>query len=302
MGHLRVRFVLETALALFVFASAYPLIRIGLSEIPPITLGAVRFLLASLVMVPFVVARQRSTPRKMSRRDLTAIASLAIAQIVIPNALQNIGMEYTTASVSSVLQSTTPVFTLLLSVVVLKEQVAIKDLVGMTLALSGVTLLSTGGDLTNLGGVVLVGNLLQVGVAASYALSGIIGKALLDRHSTLPVVSACFVIGAVVLTVFSVAFERNLWTASLSTPVLVAVLLLSFMYCAALVSWYDVLQQTTAFKLYVLLFTMPVLAVVISVATLHETFTLIDVSFSALTLCGVALTQLKRRNDKSSNS
>ena len=291
---MRARFAIETALALFVFASAYPLIRIGLSEIPPLTLGAVRFVLACVVMLPLAMMHHPATSWKVSRRDLVAITCLAVAQIVIPNALQNIGMEYTTASVSSVLQSTTPVFTLLLSIVVLKEHLAIKDLVGMILALSGVTLLSTGGDLTSLGSIVFVGNVLQVGVAASYAVSGILGKGLLNQHRPILVVSACFVIGAVVLTFLSALFERSLWPASLSASVLVAVLLLSFMYCAALVCWYDVLQQTPAFKLYVLLFTMPVLAVVISVVTLGETFTLMDVLFSALTVCGVALTQLRR--------
>lgn len=291
---MKIRLLVETTLALFVFASAYPLIIIALSEIPPLTLGAVRFVLASAVMLPLAFARDRSARSRMDRRLLLPIVGLAIAQIVIPNALQNIGMEYTTASVSSVLQSTTPVFTLLLSFTVLRERVTARDLAGMILSMSGVTLLSTGGDLTSLGGLVFIGNVLQVGVAASYAVSGIVGKVVLKRCDPVLVVSTCFVIGALVLTFLSIWLERSLWPASISGMVLVAVLLLSFMYCVALVSWYDVLQHTSPFRLYVLLFTMPVLAVVISVLILRETFTLTDIAFSALTLSGVALTQLRR--------
>jgi len=292
---LKFRFLLETTIALFVFASAYALIRIALSEIPPLTLGGIRFVIASGVMIPFAVKRHRSDRSRFNASDVLALLGLGVVQIVIPNALQNIGMEYTTASVSSVLQSTTPVFTLALSFTVLKERVTARDLMGMVIGMIGVTLLSTGGDLRSLGGLVLIGNLLQVAVAASYAASGIVGKVLLKRHDPILVVSICFVIGAVVLTVLAF-LERTSWPSSLSGEVIAAVLILSLSYCIGLFAWYDALQHTNAFRLYVLLFTMPILAVAISVVVLNEAFTSADITFSAITLVGVALTQFRRRN------
>ena len=82
-------------------------------------------------MLPLVLVRYRGNASKIGRSDLLVFTGLAIVQIVIPNALQNIGLEYTTASVSSVLQSTTPVFTLLFSFALLRESVRPKDLVGV---------------------------------------------------------------------------------------------------------------------------------------------------------------------------
>ena len=227
----------------------------------------------------------------ISRRDLPILFGLAIAQIFMPNLLQNIGLEYTTASVSSVLQSTTPVFTLLLSFILLKENVGLRELAGVTVAMLGVILLSTGGNVTNLAGSVFLGNLLQVGVAASYAVSGIVGKHLLKKYQPMFIVTLTFVFGGALLTLFAVVFERNLWPAALSNEVIMALLLLSFMYCVGLVCWYDVLQRTGVFRLYVLLFTMPVLAVLISVIVLRESFTALDIVFSGLTLLGVGITQ-----------
>jgi len=209
----------------------------------------------------------------------------------MPNLLQNIGLEYTTASVSSVLQSTTPVFTLLLSFTLLKEKVALREVAGVTVAMLGVILLSTGGNLGSLAGSVFLGNLLQVGVAVSYALSGIVGKTLLKKYQPMLVVTLSFVFGGTLLTFFAVVFERNLWPAMLSNEVIMALLLLSFMYCLGLVCWYDVLQHTGVFRLYVLLFTMPVLAVLISIIVLRESFTVLDIVFSGLTLLGVGITQ-----------
>ena len=102
-------------------------------------------------MVPLVLVRYRGNSSKVTRFDLLVFTGLAIVQIVIPNVLQNIGLEYTTASVSSVLQSTTPVFTLLFSFALLKENVGSRDLVGVILGMAGVALLSTGGDFSSFG-------------------------------------------------------------------------------------------------------------------------------------------------------
>jgi len=63
--------------------------------------------------------------------------------------------------------------------------------------------LSTGGDFSSLGSLVFVGNLLQLGVAASYAASGIVGKVLLKRFDPVFVVTVSFVIGALVLSGFA---------------------------------------------------------------------------------------------------
>ena len=109
------------------------------------------------------------------------------------------------------------------------------------------------------------------------------------------VVTTSFVLGGALLSGCAIAFERSMWPSSLSFEVIVALLLLSFMYCLGLVSWYDVLQRTSVFRLYALLFVMPVLAVVISVAVLRENFTASDVVFSAVTLFGVALVQVDRK-------
>ena len=136
----------------------------------------------------------------MTKHDLSIVFGLSIAQIFMPNLLQNIGLEYTTASMSGVLQSITPVFTLLLSFTLLKEEVERREVAGVMVAMLGVILLSTGGNLANLAGSVFVGNLLQVGVAASYALSGIVGKVLLKKYQPMFVVTLTFVFGAALFT------------------------------------------------------------------------------------------------------
>lgn len=289
--------MIQTIVALVVFSSAYALIRIALTELPPLSLAALRFVLASAVMVPVALAYHGSTGSRapIQTHDIPMFATLAIVQIFMPNLLQNIGLEYTTASVSSVLQSITPVFTLVLSFMLLREIASLRQIIGMIFGILGVLLHSTGGNLTNLSGSTFFGNILQVGVAASYAVSGITGKFLMKRHSPMFVVTTSFVLGGALLSVCAIAFERSMWPSSLSFEVIVALLLLSFMYCLGLVSWYDVLQRTSVFRLYALLFVMPVLAVVISVAVLRENFTASDVVFSAVTLFGVALVQVDRK-------
>jgi drug/metabolite transporter (DMT)-like permease len=102
---LNFRDIILTGVALLVFASAYALIRICLTELPRITLAAVRLTLASLLMVPLAFAHYRGSQRKfvLGRFDFVVLLALASSQIFMPNLLQNIGLEYTTASVSSIL-------------------------------------------------------------------------------------------------------------------------------------------------------------------------------------------------------
>lgn len=282
-------------MALVVFASAYALIRIALTELPPLTVGAIRFILASAFITPIVIARYRGAAWKFSKRELPVLLTLSIAQIFVPNFLQNIGLEYTTASVASVLQSTPPVFTLILAFVFLREGVSWRQVIGVIVAMSGVVLLSTGGNISSFSGSQLLGNLLQIGVAASYAVSGIVGKVLLRDHPPLVVVAATFVVGGILLAICSISFERSSWPLGVSTTVLVALLLLSLLYCLGLVSWYAVLQRTGVFRLYSLLFLMPVLAVIISVIVLGESFTWLDVIFSGVTLLGVGITEVAKK-------
>ncbi len=276
------------------FASAYALIRIALTELPPLTLAALRFILASSLIVPLTLLRYRGNSEGVSKKDIPILLGLSISQIFMPNLLQNIGLEYTTASVSSVLQSTTPVFTLLLSSTFLKENVRGREIFGVVIGMMGVVLLSSGGNLTNLGGSQFVGNMLQVGVAASYAVSGIVGKVLLKKYQPMRIVTLTFVFGGGLLTFLAVAFERNEWPVALSNQVILALVLLSFLYCVGLVFWYNMLQKTRVFQLYALLLIMPILAVIISVVVLSEQFTLLDVAFSGMTLVGVAITQSGR--------
>jgi drug/metabolite transporter (DMT)-like permease len=292
---LNFRDLFETVLALIVFASAYALIRIALTELPPLTVAAIRFLLASSLMIPFVMIRYRERRPRVTRFDLAALFGLSIVQIFLPNVLQNIGLEYTTASVSSVLQSTAPVFTLILSFTMLGESIGAREVLGVILGMTGVVLLSTGGNVVSLSGSVFLGNVLQIGVAASYAISGIVGKIILRKYAPMFVVTITFVVGAVLLSACATMFERNLWPQQLSEEVIIALLLLSLLYCLALVSWYDVLQRTGVFRLYILLFTMPVLAVIISIIVLAESFTPTDILFSAMTLLGVAVVQVGKR-------
>jgi len=129
----------------------------------------------------------------------------------------------------------------------------------------------------------------------SYAVSGIIGKVVLRKYRPILVVALTFLLGALILTGCALLFERDVWPSAISREVIVAMLLLSLLYCLGLVSWYDVLQRTGVFQLYVLLFTMPVLAIIISVIVLEETFTFNDILFSAMTLVGVAITQTGKR-------
>src|SRR5271163_3555967 len=64
----------------FVWGSTYLAIRIGVREVPPFLLAAIRFLIAGLVLYGWMIARGEPSP---SRRQWGSISLLAILFFVL---------------------------------------------------------------------------------------------------------------------------------------------------------------------------------------------------------------------------
>lgn len=284
------RDLISALITVTMFASAYPLIKVALLELPPVTVAALRFILASALMISISSLRFGWRPI-YSMGNWFVFASLATVQIFLPNLLQNIGLLYTTAAVSSVLQSTTPIFTMLLSFTLLNEALSTRKILGVAFAMAGTVLLSTDGNLSVLGSSTFLGNILQISVAASYAIAALIAKATLEAHRPMILITNNFLIGAIQLSLVASIVERGSWHLTLSLATYVALVLLSVLYCLALVLWYDVMQRVRVSDLYYMLFLMPVLSIVMSVLLLGEPFGLQQAFYSFLTILGLAIAE-----------
>jgi len=277
-------------LAMFLWATSFPFVLWALREVPPLTLAFLRY----FILIPILLAYMhfetgiRDATRSL-RRDWRLLLLLALTTVTLPNIAQNLGMERNqSSSISSILQSSGPLFTVILAMLFLKDRMNWWQWTGMGLGLFGSVLLATNG-LQMFGGGTFEGNMLVMFSAITYAFATIFGKRLLGRNRPSTVVGWSNIIGAILL------FPPTLVegcpipaTSSAWLNILGLALLSSFI---AYVLWYKVMEYTPVSRLIVTIYLIPVIAVGLSIWWLGERLDAMQVLYAALIIAGVAIAQ-----------
>ena len=138
-------YLLLTLTTLF-WAGNFVLARAFSVDIPPITLALVRWTLAFVLLLPFVipVLYKNRTLIKQYWLRLILLGALSVAGF---NTLAYIGLQTTTALNGTLMQSSMPIMILCLSTLVLREAASARQLLGVLFSLVGVLVLISQGDL-----------------------------------------------------------------------------------------------------------------------------------------------------------
>jgi drug/metabolite transporter (DMT)-like permease len=196
----------------------YPLTKIGIETIPPITFICWRNFAGAAVLLPILLWRGKRLPS-----DLASWRTFGLQQLIngtVPFLLLTWAQLHVTASLTVVLSSTTPIWAFLIAWGVTRHEPATRrKLAGVVLGLAGAVLII---GVEALGG--LGQNLLAQGAIVlatlSFAIATVNGRNL--RHFDPMVLTAGSVLfGGVLLLPFSLAIERP-WLLSPSRASLVA--------------------------------------------------------------------------------
>ena len=272
---------------------SFPLIKSALDNgVPPITLAAMRTIVFIPILI-FLFAKYGKNCIPTSRDDWSIFLGIGIFTIIIPSILQNVGMIYTTASVSSIIQTSSPIFTIILAIIFLGESKHIKKIVGSTIALIGTIFLvvSTEGNFSLVGSTVY-GNFLILLSGISLSISSIITKKGLERIKPLQMLGFSSLIGFVVLSAISIFEEPLDIIINLSTEIWIAVFLLAlFPSFIAILFWYEAMIKEEVSRLVVFVYLIPVFAVIFSYILLGEIISILTMLFAALIIGGIVLAQ-----------
>lgn len=128
-----------TAAALL-WSSSYAVTKEVLHEVGPLSIGAIRFTLAALLLAVLVrtVPNRPPTPSRPQRRMLYLSGFLGITVYFI---LENIGVDLSTASDASLIVATYPLMTMLMELVVFRTRMAVLRVTGVLLATVGAFLI-----------------------------------------------------------------------------------------------------------------------------------------------------------------
>ena len=139
-SHLRA--VLLALFVTFLWATSWVLIKVGLHDIPALTFAGLRYVLASLCLLPFALRSpaSRVVLRALPPRDYARIATYGLVFIAITQGAQFLGLQYLPAVTVSLLLNFTPVMVAFLGIAFLSERPTARQWLGLGLYLAGMSL------------------------------------------------------------------------------------------------------------------------------------------------------------------
>lgn len=190
----RVRFMTNQRIVAYLFLCLTVIIwgfsflstKVCLREIPPLTLGLYRFIVATIIL--FTMARMLHMPLTVARADWRSMIGAGLVGVTLYFLLENTGLLYVSASEGAIIVGTIPVWTLLTEVWILRRPLYWRQVAGIVLAVAGVVLVvPKDAQSFQLSGS-LKGYLLMLATAFSWVLYCFLTKPLNARYSRLTIV------------------------------------------------------------------------------------------------------------------
>ncbi len=278
-----------------IWGSSYLFIRVGLRQLTPLSLVALRLLIGTLVIAAIVVIRRRSL--RVTRRQLWLLGVLATVNTSAPFLLISWGEVTVPSGLASVLNSTVPIFGVVLAGAILKDEpVTLPRAGGVVLGFGGVVLLLSR-DLVhggfNLSGV--VGQAAIVLASICYAIGAVFARRTLRGVPSMTIASWVLVISAGQTVLLSLIFSRPTM-ASFTFQTVFAILWLGSLGSgiAYILSFY-ILGSWGAARYTFVAYMLPVVGLTLGAIFLHELIDWRILAGSILVIGGIALANAIRR-------
>jgi drug/metabolite transporter (DMT)-like permease len=181
--------------------------RILALQAPPFTVGALRFLVATAVLLPLVYLREGGLP-PLGPRERRTMILLGATGVFAFSGFFFAGLEHVPAGRGTLIMALNPVGTALGMWLVFGERLDASRWLGIAAALAGVAVVIARGDLAELfAGALGRGELLLFGSVAGWVSYTIIGRQILGRVSVLATTTYATLAGTAMLLVAAL-FEQ----------------------------------------------------------------------------------------------
>ncbi|MBZ9600818.1 DMT family transporter [Phyllobacterium chamaecytisi] len=205
------------------WGASYTFIKIGVETIPPVTFIAARTLIAGGLLLAIIKLRGLSLPRDPVIWKRFFIQ--ACINSVVPFTLIAWAELTVNAGLATILNSTTPIFTFLLTVLITRhEAVTARKLFGVVAGVIGISLI-IGLEAFHGVGKEVIAQLAIVAATISYAAAAIFGRGFKGLDPMMPAAGS-LLCGAVLLIPVSLVIDQP-WTIVPSTHSILALLGLS---------------------------------------------------------------------------
>jgi drug/metabolite transporter (DMT)-like permease len=259
-------------LTCLIWSSVWLFIKIGVSDVPPVSFAAIRLLLALAVLLPIAAARRVPVPQS---RDWTTVAVTGMLLLALNYASTFWGAQFVSSGIVAVLQAATPAFGLCFGHYLLPdERFSLKKLGVLALGIIGVAIIC--GDRLQTGGAPgLAGAASVVFGGVCVALGYVLVKAHGSHLDPLAIMTGQIACAVVPLVAYGLIHDGNPLAFRWTTRAVGSLLYLALAGSVA-AFWlnYWLLQRLGATKVLSMSLVEPLIAVVLGALVLHETITL----------------------------
>lgn len=294
------------------WAGQYAAYKTATEAMGPITVSAWTFLLAAVVLSPFLLREKRrfsppdsparqsksafsSLPRRgWSTQDIASFVVIGVFGLIPASAFLAWGTMRSTASNAAIIYLTIPIITAVLATAILGEKMTRARWLSLFVALCGVLILSDidWRHLDLVSGRYLFANVLVLLACFSSSFYNVYSKGLLRRFSPLEVLVFGYVIAV------AVCLPLLIWVEPLTIAQIMgytvwtwfSVMILSvFSWGIAMVLWMFLLRRLDVSQASVSVYLLPFLGILISTLTLGEKITSTMIVGGLMTLAGTIL-------------
>ncbi len=274
------------------WGSAFPVVRFALGGYSPTSLMLLRYFIGSVILLMFNVLKKSRLPEL---KDLPLITLSGFLGIFCYTYLFNTASINVSSGVSSFIISSAPIFTLILSLYILKEKPTKNNVIGLSVSFFGLLAISISELFTS---NFTTEVLFLICCAILTSIYNILQRKILAKYTALEGVTYTIVAATIFMLIFTPELIQNIKSAPPETT-LAIVYLGVFPAAAAYYLWNLALSLTdNTSKVTVFLYGTPFVSIIIAFLWLGEVISFSSLFGGLLIIVGMYYTNKPTKNVK----
>ncbi|WP_453952513.1 DMT family transporter [Bradyrhizobium sp. USDA 377] len=247
----------------------------ALRELPPLTLVFLRVALGAAILLPLLRAQSIGLPKGMM--GWKPFCAIGLLNNVIPFSLIVIGQTFIPSGLASILNATTPLFTVIVMAGAGEEALQMRRLAGVALGLLGVIILRGWGIETRPGKG--LGILLCLGGALSYGFAALAARRLLKDSPPLGTATFQLMASTIMMAVVAGVVEQPWYLPMPGLTTWLAVLGLAALSTAlAYIVFFQIIRRSGASNVMLVTLLIPVTAILLGWLVLGEPISMREIA------------------------
>lgn len=272
--------------AALIWSSSFAVTKVALAEMGPMTIGALRFAAAAVILA--VVVHLRTGLMLPSPHQRVLIGAAGLLGITAYFAVENVGVDLATASDATLIVASYPLVTLVLELVLRRAEFSAIQFLGMLVAVGGIWLVVDSGADSHAGDHRLLGNMILLAGGVIWAAYNLVAQHEPSGASPIVVTYYQTLAGATGFAFLSLS-EVDSWSVpSIGTWISVAFLAV-FCSVAAFLLYNFGLASLSSSAAVNLLNVVPVAGLFWAVTLAGEEVSLVQTLGGAVVILGVTL-------------